>query len=515
MLQQYNKHFSPLKVHYKTEFELHNIPLALANSIRRGCSSLVPTITFNDEWFEEEYKRSILIKKNTSALHNEFLSHRIGLIPINMDNTELTIKSIFNNEKGEREYYFAYPEQVPKFYLKIKNDDESKKDKDGFIEITTKHFYIDDNKESDKFMVTDPFTSDPIILNKLKSNLANDDEGEELDIECNPKISMGKYNARNDPTGTVTFKFKIDDDNVDNVFKKKMDYMNKERTRKKLDIYTAEEEKQFKKSFDLLDIERVFHKNENNEPTIFQFSVESIGFLKPDQIIMDCLKSLFITLKDINNSINFKNIGTKVVVDTNPKILITETTGQRYGTSITIKNENHTIGNLLASYIRTLFNQNKNKDTDDSLLKYSAYRMNHPTIEEIELILIPETEDKNELIRFITNFVTSNSIESKDLQLDIIQNMEIYDLRIILSILILIKTINIICLQIQEISYEFSKLSGIKTSNFISDDSPEFFKKYNLFWGNFNQKNNKPFGSYRKGTAIEAVSTFDTIKLEK
>ena len=67
--------------------------------------------------------------------------------------------------------------------------------------------------------------------------------------------------------------------------------------------------------------------------------------------------------------------------------------------------------------------------------------------------------------------------------------MEIYDLRIILSILILIKTINIICLHIQEISFEFSKLSGIKTSNFIPEDSPEFFKKYNLFWGNFNQKN--------------------------
>ena len=41
------------------------------------------------------------------------------------------------------------------------------------------------------------------------------------------------------------------------------------------------------------------------------------------------------------------------------------------------------------------------------------------------------------------------------------------------------------------------------------------FAKEELDRRNFNQKNNKTFGSYRKGTAIEAVSTFDTIKLEK
>ncbi len=519
MITQYKKYYSKLDIHYKTSFELNDVAIALANSIRRGCTSLVPTVTFNDEWVEEEHKRSILIKKNSSALHNEFLSHRLGLIPLNMNNSELKIKTEFNLEAGVRNYYFAYPEQVPKFYLKVKNNDESKRDKDGFIEVTTDHYQIqNENGELDsasKYMVYDVFTNDPIILNKLKSNFADDDEGEELDLECKPVISMGKYNARNDPTGTVTFQFKIDESKVEETFNKKIDYMNEERERKKLDKYTEEEIKQFRKSFDLLDIERVYIKNDNNEAKIFQMSIESIGFMNPDQIFMDCIKSLYLMLKDIINSINFKNIGTKVAIDINKKIIITETTGQRYGTSITIKDENHTVGNLITYYLRKMYNKaKKDKIEEETLLKYVSYRMNHPTIEEIEIIMIPFEEDNNELIRLIKNFLPSSAIELKDLQIDLIENMESYELRELLCVLMLIKSINLICLDLQILAYDFSKLSGKTSQSFINNDKPEFFTKYSLFWGTFNTRTTKPYGNFRKGSAIEAIQTLDTIRLE-
>ena len=519
MITQYNKYYSKLNIHYKTSFELKDIPIALVNSIRRGCTSIVPTVTFNDEWFEEENKRSILIKKNTSALHNEFLSHRLGLIPLNMENIELKIKSEFNSQANVREYYFAYPEKVPKFYLKVKNNDESKRDKDGFIEVSTDHYQIlNDNGEfesASKYMVYDLFTNDPIILNKLKSNFADEDEGEELDLECKPVISMGKYNSRNDPTGTVTYQFKIDESKVNETFNKKIDYMNEERERKKLDKYTDDEIKQYRKSFDLLDIERVYYKNDLNEPNIFQMSIESIGFMNSDQIFIDCIKTLFLMLKDILNSINFKNIGTKVAINSNKKIIISETTGQRYGTSITILDENHTLGNLITYYLRKMFNQpKKDKIEENTLLKYVSYRMNHPTIEEIEIIMIPFEEDKNELIRLIKNFLPSSAIELKDLQIELIENMESHELRELLSILMLIKSINLICLNLQELAYEFSKLSGIKNQSFINNDKPEYFTKYSLFWGTFNTRTTKPYGNFRVGSAIEAVQTLDTIKLE-
>ena len=43
--------------------------------------SEVPTIAFNTNYGKET---DIVIEENTSSLHNEFLSHRLSLIPINI-----------------------------------------------------------------------------------------------------------------------------------------------------------------------------------------------------------------------------------------------------------------------------------------------------------------------------------------------------------------------------------------------------------------------------------------------
>ena len=81
----YKKQFSPFDIHIKSSFEIQNTPLYIANSFRRAMSSEIPTVTFDDTYYDSLDKLSINIKKNTSALHNQYLSHRIALIPINME----------------------------------------------------------------------------------------------------------------------------------------------------------------------------------------------------------------------------------------------------------------------------------------------------------------------------------------------------------------------------------------------------------------------------------------------
>ena len=97
------------------KFELINSTSSFANAIRRCILDDVETIAFKTEPFHESH---VNIIENTSSLHNEFLLHRIGMIPINYPDMQN-----FNPDKY-------------RFVLDVENTSSK------IIDITTQNFKI-------------------------------------------------------------------------------------------------------------------------------------------------------------------------------------------------------------------------------------------------------------------------------------------------------------------------------------------------------------------------------------
>ena len=428
--------------HYKTSFELVNTPVYVANSLRRAMSSMIPTVTFDDTYYEDESSRSINIKTNSSALHNEFLSHRLSLVPISMEVPGyLDITTNYNQSSGERQFQFKDRSNLVTFSLKKKNNKELAKDRDklGLVSVTSNDFIINTSREPvpniTEFFKPDVFTEEPIIINKLKQDISTDSNGEEIDIHCIPTISMGRFHSRNDATGTVTYEMKVDSSLVEDVFEKKKQYLNQERKMKGLPELDKEEIDQLEKTFMLLDKDRVIKQDQYGNPNSFIFSVESIGFLNPDKIINDAITMLIVSIKDIQNSFTFNSTSKGYDFITNPKVNISEldSSNVNEGTIIKISNENHTIGNLITNILRNSY-CNDGSLVDLPILKMASYHMHHPTIEEIDIIIIPNDDiTRKDMISYINRLtLEKRSLEKKT---DI-------ELRTILSVVLFQKALN-------------------------------------------------------------------------
>ena len=464
----------------KTSFELKNVNVAFANCLRRSFSSMVPTVTFDNTYYDDKSLNSIKINTNTSSLHNEFLSQRLSFIPINIEHGKnLSIKTYFDSNTNVRKWEFI-SDNIPSFSLnKINSDTDGKKN--SIINVTTEDFKININIEGENvlqnvndYFPKDPFTGDPILINKLKSNLINS-TGENLDINCVPKIEFGKNFARNDPTGTSICTFKIQENRVEEVFLQKIAYLNNERLSKGLPEYQDYEIDKLRKSFLLLDKERVFHKNNKGEPDHFELSVESIGFMSSFQIICDSISSIKLSLLDIAN--------TFTILPSNPIKLninnIVDLFQIERGVRYIIKNENHTIGNIVKYYLCELFLSTIDNTVPESTkpLKIAGYVMPHPTINELEFKLILNDNITDD---FMKEYIVSINPELTKSNLDACESRSLIDIYITI---LFIKSINYTINQFDLFKKELQRVNPAKSCipTFHIADTHQYANKNSIY----------------------------------
>jgi len=264
-------------------FDLNNdskeIKTSFANALRRTIISDIYTYIINIE--------TIIFFDNTSMLNNEFLKHRLTLIPIisDLDNINYEDITITCKKKNENE-------NMENIYVK------------DFICIDNKNNIIDNNIL---------FKYPNILFAKLKHNQL-------LSFECKITKNNAYYGGSFfSPVSICIYTFKLDD--------------------KKINEITNDMNELEKKTFACQDIERIFKKNENGDPYCFQFQIESIGFYTSINILLLGINALKERLNNLK--IEFKNEKSKkITILENPDFY-----------EFLIDHENETIGNLLSTYI--------------------------------------------------------------------------------------------------------------------------------------------------------------------
>uniref|UniRef100_A0A6C0BEK7 DNA-directed RNA polymerase RpoA/D/Rpb3-type domain-containing protein n=1 Tax=viral metagenome TaxID=1070528 RepID=A0A6C0BEK7_9ZZZZ len=347
------------------EFQIVDVDLSIVNSIRRIIISEIPNVAFAFDPYSET--NDIKINVNSCALHNEFLAHRISLIPICFDYDEI--------ENFTPEKY--------RFVLKKKNTGTE------IMNVTSKDFdvYNEDNVKMDekfknKLFPANTITKDHILITKLKPNLYDLSKGEEIDIECSASKNIALSHARWSPVSKCTFHNTIDEKAVQNEIKT-------------MDIHEVNQ-------FKTLQMYRHFIKNKYDEPSSFNFEIESECRLSPRYLVKKAFEVLIEKFRVLSANI-----------DNTSKIEINKLDNIESCYTLNIYDETHTLLNVLQSITFNHFFRDIPPSSNP--LEFIGYHKSHP-LDNKMILKIKFKEDTdvkpfiiqqcNYIINHLTNFMT-------------------------------------------------------------------------------------------------------------
>lgn len=322
---------------------------SIINGIRRTLLSSIPSVSFRTEINQSD----IIIEKNNTSLHNEFLLHRIALLPLYINPIDYNKNYLFylNVENVDQPIKTITAGDFQIFPLK-KNIDPD------LIKSINKNDYDLENPLSDKEKnnILRPFKfknkNSYCILTELKNN--NSSVKQNLELYGVPRVSFGYENARWQSVSCAAYSFKKNND----LFKKVLE--------EKIITENIENKKEFEKELFIQESQRYFYRDNSSEPFWYDFKIDSIHHISSKELFIMAIDIIIKNLEIISKEFS------KLTTEEDSIMSLEKDRDNDNIFSITVHNNDDTIGNVIQSHIvRYLID-------DDSVLNMCGYKKVHP-----------------------------------------------------------------------------------------------------------------------------------------
>lgn len=337
----------------------YGLDKSIINSLRRTLLSEIPCVAFR---VEEGKPKDLIMELNNTSLHNEYLLHRLSMIPLYLDPKEYEKQYLFYiNVKHDSSQPFQFVTTNDIQIFPLKKDVEF----DGTISLDNYDRKHPLSKEEHKEIFR-PFVfrgkEYPILITELKST---DTDGVLQELICYgvPSISDGREHARWKCCSDAVYTFLPDEE----LF---MKTANEKAGIKK--IIDDDERDKFIESLRLSEGERYFHRDKFNEPNQYTFRLTSLHYYSNKGLFIESCEIMERKLETTKQQLIHLTTGEESTILVEPHV--NENTYH-----FKFCGENDTIGNVIQSHI-------VNKYTDkDSLINFCGYKKSHPLEEYIHM----------------------------------------------------------------------------------------------------------------------------------
>jgi DNA-directed RNA polymerase subunit L/DNA-directed RNA polymerase alpha subunit len=344
------------------KFQLVNTHVSYANTLRRIILTEVPSVGFRAEILKDGSTSDIKITKNTTAMSNEMLAHRISLVPVHADPK-------------------AWNPDAYEFELNVDNTSDKSLDvKVSDIDV----YQVKDGERTrvpnTQFFHPDSITKDTCLLAVLKP-ATNASSPESVAFTAKATVGIGREHIRFSPVCQCSYSYTRDE----NPEKRKEIFNMWLDRNKKLSPTEVENDSTRKelleREFETMEAARCYVTDEKGEANSFDFVIESVGVFNPMDILIESLKVA--ETKCIKYAAFDKG-------DLPESVSLQPTKKEARGFDIYFQNEDHTLGNLLTTWLDD--NYLDPNGLRENTIQYCGYCVPHPLRDEMLMTIIAKDD---------------------------------------------------------------------------------------------------------------------------